>query len=66
MAIDLTDHAWPPKIVKSGMAEAIPIPPGQYLKIETGPGGDELLMFTGPPGENWTARIIVELTKTGL
>ena len=65
MAIELTDHEWPSKIVKSGMAETISIPSGQYVKIETGPDGEEWLNITSPPGENWTARIIVELTRTG-
>lgn len=64
MAIQLTDHVWPGKTVKSGTAQAIVIPPGKMLKVETTPDGEELLSAVCPQGKNWSARIIVEITET--
>ncbi len=64
MAIGLVDHVWPSKVVKSGKEDAIAIPAGRSLRIETSPDGEELLDEMCPPGKLWTARVIVEITET--
>lgn len=64
MAIVLEDHEWPQKTVKSGSTEAVSVPAGKALRVETSPGGEELLNAVCPPGKKWTARIIVEITET--
>ena len=64
MTIQLRDHVWPAKLIKSGDEEGISIPPGKTLKIETTPGGEEVLAVMCPPGKMWSARIIVEITET--
>ena len=37
---------------------------GQSVKIETSPGGEEILAVECPAGKAWSARIIVEITET--
>ena len=60
----LQDHNWPAKVVKSGAAEAVAVPVGKALKIETFPAGQEVLNAVCPAGKVWTARVIVEITET--
>ena len=64
MAIKLTDYVWTAKVVKAGQADAVSIPPGKSLKIETLPAGEEVLDITCPQGKSWMARIIVEIVET--
>lgn len=60
--IVLNEYDTAARVVKSG-DDNIAVSAGQHLKIETTPGGEEVLNFEAPAGEDWTARIIVELTK---
>ena len=64
MAIELTDHPYTAKVIKSGMDEGISIPVGSALTVETTPGGQEILNETCPSGKVWVARVIVEITET--
>lgn len=64
MAINLVEHEWPQKLVRSGQADFFPMTVGKNLKIETSPGGEELLNETCPAGKAWSVRIIVEIEET--
>lgn len=63
MAIILTDHATPGRVVKSG-SDSVNVPVGASLVVETTPDGAEVLSATCPAGKIWNARIIVEITET--
>lgn len=64
MAIELTEHQWPAKLVRSGQEDGITVLAGQSVKIETSPGGEEILDVECPEGKSWSVRIIVEITET--
>ena len=66
MAIELTEHSWPAKTLKSGIGDDIEISAGQYLQIRYGALGDPAveLQEQCPAGKAWTARVIVEITET--
>jgi len=64
MTIELTDHNWPSKVVKSGQEAGIPVPAGRSIKIETSPGGEEILDVECPVGKSWSVRVIVEIDET--
>ena len=62
--IVLSEHTCPALVVKSGEVDGYEIPAGRALKIETSPGGDDLLNVTCPAGKVWNAHIRVELTES--
>lgn len=64
MAIVLTEHPISAKTIYSGAEGAIAAIAGQSLKIETSPGGEELLNRECPVGKEWLVRIIVEIEET--
>lgn len=65
MTIELTEHIHTAKRILSGHESAIPVDPGQVVKIETSPGGVEIITTPAcPVGKNWSARIILEITET--
>ena len=63
MAITLTEMNIPARYGYIGQDADIDISAGQRLKIETTPGGEEVLNWECPAGESWSARIIVELQR---
>lgn len=44
------------------VTENVQVLSGQTLKIETSPGGTEVLNVVCPQGETWSANIIVKVT----
>lgn len=63
--MELQDHAQTVQNLKVGQQSGIPLAAGQSLKIETTPGGEEILSFECPPGDPRTVRIIVEIAENG-
>jgi len=63
MTIALTNHGWPAKTVKSGQ-EIVAVTAGQSVKVETTPGGSELLDVACPAGKAWSVRVQVEIIET--
>ncbi len=64
MAITLTEYNYPAKVIRSGQEMEISIPVGTSLRIETTPGGEDILNVECPAGKVWVARVIVEITET--
>ncbi len=63
--MELQDYSQSVVNLKVGQQSGIPIAVGQSLRIETSPGGEEILNIECPPGSSWTARIIVEISENG-
>lgn len=64
MAIVLRDYTQTATTFKSGQESNIPVAAGQILRIETSPGGAEILDVEVPVGKAWSVRIIVEVHET--
>lgn len=63
MAIILIECETLARLVKSGEGDVLLVA-GQSVKVETSPGGEELLNVECPAGKAWSARVIVEITET--
>lgn len=63
MALALVDIAIPARIDRQGQA-TISLAAGKHLKIETSPGGEELLDAVVPSGKVWEADIAVYVKET--
>ena len=61
--IELTEYIWPAKVMRYGMASGVVVSAGQHLKIETSPGGEEILDEQVPDRKQWSVRIIVEIEE---
>lgn len=61
--MELVDKSQPAKTLKTGR-QAVVIPGGKSLKIETTPDGKEILNVIVPAGKTWSAIIIVEIIET--
>jgi len=61
--MELSDRSQPAKILRSGREE-LDIAAGKSLKIETTPGGEEILNAEVPAGKTWSTIIIVEISET--
>jgi hypothetical protein len=60
--VELGQYTIPGKTVLQGSG-AITVNAGQSLKIETSPGGSEILNEECPAGKVWRGTIKVELTE---
>jgi hypothetical protein len=63
VALSLEEHVWTAKVVRSGRSDPIAVSAGQSLRIETSPGGEEILDAECPEGKAWTATVIVEIAE---
>jgi len=63
MSIDLTAVAFDP--MKRG-DDTFQVAPGQSLRIETSPGGEELLDVEVPAGKVWTCYVYVRVVESTL
>jgi len=63
MAIALNEKVVTAKTRKYGTDE-VACPAGRSLKIETSPGGEEILDEECPVGKAWVARVSVEIIET--
>lgn len=59
--MELTDQSIPAARRKQGV-EALVLTAGKHLKIETSPGGGEILDVMVPEGETWHVGITVVVT----
>lgn len=64
MAIVLEDHAHTAKLVKAGHDAAIEVSAGMHLRVETSPGGEDVLDAECPAGKAWVAKVTVEIIET--
>ena len=56
--------AVPQKVAYTGQAGNIEVTSGKTLKIETTPGGGEILETTVPAGKKWTVYVKVEIQES--
>ena len=61
--MELTQHVVTPATHKFG-TDTFAMVAGKSLRIETTPGGVEVLDEECPPGKAWAVRVIVEITET--
>lgn len=62
--MQLTAHDVEAATLLSGHESNIALSAGETLKIETSPGGEDVLAAECPAGKVWSARIIIEITET--
>ena len=63
--MDLNEKEVTAKTRKYGTDE-VACPAGRSLKIETSPGGDDILDEECPAGKEWVVRVSVEIIETDL
>jgi hypothetical protein len=61
--MELQKNVIPSRIQKYGSEDNIIIVAGKRLKIETTPGGNEILDVTVPDGKQWIAAISVDIIE---
>ena len=66
MAIILTEHDWPAKVVKSGHADGPIVTAGQRYRIETNTDGEDVMDEECPAGKMWSVRTIVCINETDI
>ena len=52
-----------PSTASESFEGTVVLVPGQSLKLETSPGGEELLELTAPAGATWTLLVRVDILK---
>lgn len=62
--MNLVTHEQPATTKKQGEDDGIVISAGQRLRIETSPGGAEILDVVVPAGKQWTATVSVSIDET--
>jgi hypothetical protein len=62
--VDLAEQIFPHSI-KDGF-ESVEVTAGQSIKIETSPGGEEVLNAICPPDKKWVVKITVNVTETDI
>ena len=63
MAIDYSETEYPARKIIVGDDE-FELVAGGNLKIETSPGGEEILDETVPVGKTWAVRVFVHIVET--
>jgi len=61
--MELTTNEVQAALIKNG-SDVVEVAALQSLKIETSPGGEDILDAECPAGKAWSVRIIVEITET--
>ena len=66
MAIELTEHDWPAKLLKVGQMEGLELPSTEWVWLQHGPAADPVtdLLVEVPADKAWSVRVIVEITET--
>ena len=62
--MDLTEDVYPARTMKRGYQSAIAVAAGESLKIETTPGGIEVLDAECPAGKQWSVSVNVTITES--
>ena len=63
MAITLVEESRPARMWKYG-GDSFELVAGKHLKIETSPGGEELLDAVVPAGKTWDINLTVNIVET--
>ena len=63
MAIVLVEESRPAKTVLNG-SDTVILAAGKHVKVETSPGGEELLDAVVPAGKTWTVTVGVYILET--
>lgn len=63
MAIVLVNESLPARVSYQGSA-TVTAPAGRHVKVETSPGGEELLDAVVPAGKTWVVTVNVYIQET--
>ncbi len=62
--MNLTETTTPARVQHSGYDNDVIVSAGQTIKIETTPGGVEILNVVVPAGKQWSLNVSVDVRET--